>query len=132
MRARAQGAFESAAPLRHARLHEDGSHACASAIESPFTVFADPGKYEWHSCEQLGPQRKYWETREQELKLLMDKAAQSTGGAAIIVVAYQGDTAPRAKNSRSSTRPHVPKNAKCRATGKVIPSYEARRSLRLI
>jgi hypothetical protein len=91
MRARAQGAFESAAPLRHARLHEDGSHACASAIESPFTVFADPGKYEWHSCEQLGPQRKYWETREQELKLLMDKAAQSTGGAAIIVVAYQGD-----------------------------------------
>jgi hypothetical protein len=33
----------------------------ASAIESPFTVFADPGKYEWHSCEQLGPQRKYWE-----------------------------------------------------------------------
>ena len=121
MRARAQGAFESAAPLRHARLHEDGSHACASAIESPFTVFADPGKYEWHSCEQLGPQRKYWETREQELKLLMDKAAQSTGGAAIIVVAYQGDTAPRAKNSRSSTRPRGPKNARCRATGRVTP-----------
>jgi hypothetical protein len=65
--------------------------ACASAIESPFTVFADPGKYEWHSCEQLLPQRKYWETREQELKLLMDRARQATGGAAISVVAYQGD-----------------------------------------
>ena len=106
--------------------------ACGTAIQSPMTVFADPGKYEWHSCEQLGPQRKYWETREQELKLLMDKAAQSTGGAAIIVVAYQGDTAPRAKNSRSSTRPLAPKNAKCRTTGKVIPSFDdARRSLHL-
>src|SRR5262249_41031901 len=31
---------------------------CASAIESQFTVFADPGKYEWYSCEQLGPQRQ--------------------------------------------------------------------------
>jgi hypothetical protein len=65
--------------------------ACTSAIESPFTVFADPGQYEWYSCEQLGPQRKYWEGREKNLKLLMDKAAQSTGGAAINVVAYQGD-----------------------------------------
>ena len=59
MRARAQGAFESAAPLRHARLHEDGSHACASAIESPFTVFADPGKYEWYSRDQLVPQANF-------------------------------------------------------------------------
>src|SRR5262249_11098859 len=65
--------------------------ACTSAIESPFTVFADPGKYEWYSCEQLGPQRKYWEGREKDLKLLMDKARQGTGGAAISVVAYQGD-----------------------------------------
>jgi hypothetical protein len=29
--------------------------ACTSAVESTFTVFADPGKYEWYSCEQLGP-----------------------------------------------------------------------------
>jgi hypothetical protein len=65
--------------------------ACTSAIESPFTVFADPGKYEWHSCEQLGPQRKYWENREQQLKLLIDRAKQGTGGAAVSVVAYQGD-----------------------------------------
>jgi hypothetical protein len=65
--------------------------ACTSAIESPFTVFADPGKYEWYSCEQIVAQRKYWETREQDLKLLMDRARQGTGGAAISVVAYQGD-----------------------------------------
>jgi hypothetical protein len=65
--------------------------ACASALESPFTVFADPGKYEWHSCEQLLPQRKVFEIREQELKLLMDKARQGTGGAAISMVAYQSE-----------------------------------------
>jgi hypothetical protein len=65
--------------------------ACASAIESPFTVFADPGKYEWFSCDQLLPQRQLWESKEKELKQLMDKARQGTGGAAISVVAYQGD-----------------------------------------
>ena len=54
-------------------------------------IFADPGKYEWYSCEQLVPQRKLWEKKEQDLKLLMDKAKQSTGGSAISVVAYQGD-----------------------------------------
>jgi len=43
------------------------------------------------SCDQLVPQRKLWETKEKELKLLMDKAKQSTGGSAISVVAYQGD-----------------------------------------
>jgi hypothetical protein len=113
-------------------LHEDGSHACASAIEIPFTVFADPSKYEWHSCEQLGPQRKYWETREQELKLLMDKAAQGTGGAAIIVGPTKAITSGLAKKSRSSTQRHAPKNAKCRTTGKVIPPFDdARRSLHL-
>jgi hypothetical protein len=67
------------------------SAACATALESPFTVFADPGKYEWYSCEQLLPQRKSFEIREQELKLLMDKARQGTGGAAISIVAYQSE-----------------------------------------
>jgi len=65
--------------------------ACGTAIETPFTVFADPGKYEFYSCDQLVPQRKFWEKKENDLKLLMDKAKQSTGGSAINVVAYQGD-----------------------------------------
>ena len=65
--------------------------ACATAIESPFTVFADPGKYEWHSCDQLVPQRQLWAKKEKDLKLLIDKAKQSTGGSSISVVAYQGD-----------------------------------------
>jgi hypothetical protein len=64
---------------------------CGTALESTFTVFADPGKYEWTSCEQLLSQRKYWENKAKELKQLMDRARQGTGGAAISVVAYQTD-----------------------------------------
>jgi len=64
--------------------------ACSQTVNE-LTFFADPGEYEWHSCEQLLPQRKYWENREQELRLLIDKARQSAGGAAISVIAYQSD-----------------------------------------
>ena len=52
--------------------------ACASELQNPLMggFFADPGKYEFYSCEQLVPQRAYHESREQKLKLLMDKARQ--------------------------------------------------------
>jgi hypothetical protein len=65
--------------------------ACGTALENTFTISVDPGQYEWHSCEQLLPQRRLWEAKEKELKMLMDRARQSTGGAAISVVAYQTD-----------------------------------------
>jgi hypothetical protein len=32
--------------------------ACSQTVNE-LTFFTDPGKYEWHSCEQLLPQRKY-------------------------------------------------------------------------
>ena len=67
--------------------------ACSSAGINPVTVFADPGKYEFYNCEQIATQRTTWATREQELKLLMDKAAQGTGGAVVNVIAYQADYA---------------------------------------
>ena len=65
--------------------------ACASELQNPLMggFFADPGRYEFYSCEQLLPQRTFYEQREQKLKLLMDKARQATGGAAINLVAYQ-------------------------------------------
>jgi hypothetical protein len=48
--------------------------ACASAFNNPFTVFADPGRYEFFNCQQLTAQRTAQKLREQELKSLMDKA----------------------------------------------------------
>ena len=65
--------------------------ACSSAGINPVTVFADPGKYEFYSCAQLVPQQTHWKTREQELKLLMDKAGQGSGGTVVNVIAYQAD-----------------------------------------
>ena len=52
--------------------------ACASELQNPLTggFFADSGKYEFYSCEQLLPQRTFYAKREQELKLLMEKARQ--------------------------------------------------------
>jgi hypothetical protein len=65
--------------------------ACASALENPFTVFADPGQYEFLNCEQLAAQRTARKAREEELKLLMDKAERSTGGAFVNLIAYKSD-----------------------------------------
>jgi hypothetical protein len=64
---------------------------CSSTGENPLTVFADPGKYQFSNCEQLAGQRKYWSSREQELRLLMDRAEQSAGGAVVNVLAYKAD-----------------------------------------
>jgi hypothetical protein len=64
---------------------------CSSLGDNPATLFADPGKYQYSTCAQLAGQRKFWSTREQELKLLMDRAEQSAGGAIVNVLAYKAD-----------------------------------------
>ena len=59
--------------------------------DSPITFFADPGKYQFNTCEQIAGQRAYWSGREKELRMLMDKADQSAGGAVVNVLAYKAD-----------------------------------------
>jgi hypothetical protein len=91
--------------------------ACSPAAMGPVTVFVDPGKYEFYNCEQLAGQRTYWTNRELELKLLMDKAEQGTGGTVVNAIAYQTDyvtareelkvvdRTARAKNCDATRRP---------------------------
>jgi hypothetical protein len=64
--------------------------ACTSALEQA-TLFTDPGQYEFHNCEQLAQERQRKTKRAQELKQLMDRAEQSTGGAFVNVIAYKAD-----------------------------------------
>jgi hypothetical protein len=64
---------------------------CSTIGDSSLTLFADPGKYQYSTCEQLAGQRKNWSSRQEELRLLMDKAEQSTGGAIVNVLAYKAD-----------------------------------------
>jgi hypothetical protein len=65
--------------------------ACSSTGDNQLTFFVDPGVYQYHSCDQIATIRKYWSTREQELRELMARAEKSTGGAVINVIAYQTD-----------------------------------------
>src|SRR5262249_30842631 len=44
-----------------------------------------------HNCEQLAAARTARKAREQELKLLMDRAEQSTGGDFVNLIAYKAD-----------------------------------------
>jgi hypothetical protein len=74
--------------------------ACSATAMGPFTVFADPGEYEFHSCERLAATRPSLKARAQELKLLMDKAEQSTGGFTDYSVIFWGFPA-RKNNARS-------------------------------
>jgi hypothetical protein len=64
---------------------------CSSMGDNPLTIFADPGKYQYNTCEQIAGQRTYWSSREKELRMLMDKAEQSAGGAVVNVLAYKAD-----------------------------------------
>jgi len=63
---------------------------CSSA-SGPLTFLAEPGKYQFHSCEQIASQRKHWTGREEELRLLMHRAGQGAGGAIVNVLAYKAD-----------------------------------------
>jgi len=64
---------------------------CTSRSQNSATFFADPGKYEFSSCQSLAGQRKTWEKRQADLKLLMDKAERSPGGGVVNLLAYQSD-----------------------------------------
>ncbi len=65
--------------------------ACSSLDMGPMTMFVDPGKYDYHNCEQLTAARKAMTDRELELRLLMDKAERAPGGGFVNVIAYQTD-----------------------------------------
>ena len=65
---------------------------CSSSGDSAgFPIFADPGKYQYYNCAQLAEQIKTWTVKQRDLKLLMDRAEQSPGGAAVGFIAYKAD-----------------------------------------
>ena len=65
--------------------------ACSSTSGTMFTLFAEPGKYAFHSCPQIADQIKNWTQRQQELKSLMERADQAAAGPAVSLLAYRAD-----------------------------------------
>ena len=54
-------------------------------------LFVDPGRYTLYRCEDLAARRKVLVAREAELRGLIEKASESTGGAVIGSLAYRSD-----------------------------------------
>jgi hypothetical protein len=65
--------------------------ACSSSSDTAFSIFAEPGKYQFHTCGQIADAMKAQSQRVKDLKVLIDKADQSTGGAAVGFIAYKAD-----------------------------------------
>jgi ABC-type glycerol-3-phosphate transport system substrate-binding protein len=95
-----QGSIAESPSMRVARLIAIGVRgllagmalsACSATSNDKLTFFADPGAFDYHSCDQIAALRAHWSSREQELKQLMARSEQSTGGAVINVIAYQAD-----------------------------------------
>jgi hypothetical protein len=62
--------------------------ACASGGDS-MLLLVDASKYQFLTCVQLAETTKKMSTRRQELEALIERAAQSPGGALVGAVAYQ-------------------------------------------
>jgi hypothetical protein len=65
--------------------------SCAVTGESSIAVFADPGKYQYHNCDQLISAGVALNTRQKELDLLIEAASASSVGTALSVIAYRGE-----------------------------------------
>jgi hypothetical protein len=87
----AAGRRARAAGLGVALLAHTALAACSTGSDTSFSFFADPGKYQFHNCQQIAGEMKNWTHRREELKSLMDRAQQSVGGSAVGLIAYRGD-----------------------------------------
>jgi hypothetical protein len=69
-----------------------GAGGCSTASNLDVMLFADPGKYEYHTCEQILVAGKAVASREAKLRELIQKAEQGgPGGSLVGTVAYRGE-----------------------------------------
>jgi hypothetical protein len=68
-----------------------GVAACSTSSNVNVMLFADPGKYEYHTCEQILKAGEAVAAREAKLRQLIQKAEQTTGGGLVSTVAYRGE-----------------------------------------
>ena len=94
--------------------------ACSSMGDNSVTFFADPGKYQYHSCEQIAEARKKAAAKEQELQMLMDKADQGAGGVIVNLLAYKGDHVAASEELKVLDVTARAKNCENRPTGAAI------------
>jgi hypothetical protein len=64
---------------------------CSSSTSLSVMMFADPGKYQYHTCDQITAAGKAAVGREEHLRMLIAKAEQGAGGALVGAIAYRGE-----------------------------------------
>jgi hypothetical protein len=65
--------------------------ACSTSSNVNVMLFADPGKYEYHTCEQILAAGRGTAAREVRLRELIQKAEQGAAGSLVSTVAYRGE-----------------------------------------
>lgn len=68
-----------------------GAAGCSTSSSVDVMLFADPGKYEYHTCAQILAAGNATAAREAKLRDLIQKAEQSAGGTLVSTVAYRGE-----------------------------------------
>jgi hypothetical protein len=68
-----------------------GVTACSTSSNVDVMLFADPGKYEYHTCEQILAAGRGTAAREVRLRELIQKAEQGAAGSLVSTVAYRGE-----------------------------------------
>lgn len=64
---------------------------CSTSSNVDVMLFADPGKYEYHTCDQILNAGRSVAAREEKLRELIHKAEQGTGGGVVGTLAYRGE-----------------------------------------
>lgn len=64
---------------------------CASSLNVVGDPFVAPAKFQFLRCEDIAKRLVSTQTREQELRVLMDRAETGTGGTAVNILVYQPD-----------------------------------------
>jgi nitrous oxidase accessory protein NosD len=65
--------------------------ACSTSSSVDVMLFADPGKYEYHTCDQILKAGNAVADRELKLRTLIQKAEQTAGGSVVSTLAYRGE-----------------------------------------
>jgi hypothetical protein len=98
---------------------------CGISEQGIGTLALDPGRYALYHCNDLVERLKGLMNREKELRNLMDKASESTGGALIGALSYRTDYETTLSDEKLVRRVAAEKNC---ALGP--PTYQSDQTIR--
>jgi hypothetical protein len=88
------------------------------------SLVVDPAHYAAYHCNDLVAQQATLQKREQELRNLMDKASEGTGGGAIVAMAYRSDYESVLSQEKLLQRTAAEKNCE------LVPTYRSDQTVR--